>query len=118
MKFQKGTPKTGGRQIGTPNRLTGAFRNAVRIVYDSLGGHAAFLKWAKKNPTEYYRIASRLIPGEMQENSRDASIRVIVCGPEGTVRDVQPAGNLRGQSPALVDHSTDDGKNDEASWSA
>ena len=49
------------------NKFTGAFREAVQIVYNRLGGHDAFLEWARENRTEYYRITSRLIPGEMQE---------------------------------------------------
>jgi hypothetical protein len=78
MKFQKGKPRTGGRQPGTPNALTGAFRDAVRHVYAGLGGHANFLVWAKANETEFYRIASRLIPGEMQEGNGAGNITVIV----------------------------------------
>lgn len=40
-----------------------------------LGGHAAFLEWARDNRTEYYRIASRLSPGEMQEDNGAALSR-------------------------------------------
>ena len=67
MAFEKGKPKTGGRMAGVGNRFTGAFREAVQIVYKGLGGNSAFLEWARNNQTEYYRIASRLIPGEMHE---------------------------------------------------
>jgi hypothetical protein len=74
--FEKGKAKTGGRQPGTPNRLTGAFREAVRVVYDGLGGHRAFLRWATKNQTEFYRIASRLIPTEIPR--ADSVVNVVV----------------------------------------
>jgi hypothetical protein len=77
MPFERGRQKTGGRPVGKTNRFTGLFREAVEVVYNGLGGHAAFLQWAKDNPTEYYRIASRLIPGEMREESGN-SITVIV----------------------------------------
>jgi hypothetical protein len=101
MPFERGKPKTGGRQSGTMNRFTGAFREAVQIVYHRLGGHAAFLNWARDNPTEYYRIAARLIPGEMQQDGRNNPIQVFVYGkPVGTVLDVQPA---------LPDHATNEG---------
>ena len=84
MKFQKGKPRTGGRRAGTPNALTGAFRDAVRHVYTGLGGHANFLVWAKANETEFYRIASRLIPGEMQEDNGGNHLTIIVQRhPEG-----------------------------------
>jgi hypothetical protein len=69
MPFVKGKPKTGGRQVGRPNKITGAFREAVQYVYDDIGGHKAFSKWAKQNETEFYRIASRLIPVEIRETS-------------------------------------------------
>jgi hypothetical protein len=78
MTFQPGKPKTGGRQAGTPNRLTGLFREAVLHVYQGLGGHTAFLAWARENPTEYYKIAARLIPGEMREENPDNRITIIV----------------------------------------
>jgi len=78
MPFTPGKAKTGGRRPGTPNRLTGAFREAVLFVYDGLGGHAAFLQWARENPTEYYKIAARLIPGEMREEGENKHITVII----------------------------------------
>jgi hypothetical protein len=90
MPYMPGRHKTGGRKTGTPNRLTGAFREAVLHVYNGLGGHAAFLDWAKENRTEYYRIASRLIPCEMREGSGDEPIRVVVYGPAMPVLDVHP----------------------------
>ena len=84
MPFEQGKPKTGGRLPGVSNRFTGAFREAVQIVYTHLGGHTAFLEWARENRTEYYRIASRLIPGEMQEGNGAGNLTIIVQRhPEG-----------------------------------
>ena len=76
MGFLKGREKTGGRKAGVPNRLTGQFREAVQFVYDDIGGHDAFSKWANANLTEFYKIASRLIPVEVHNN--DTQIQVIV----------------------------------------
>ena len=56
--------KTGGRKVGTPNKVTTAFKDAIRTVYEDNGGHAAFAAWAKKNQTDFYKIAARLIPTE------------------------------------------------------
>ena len=89
MPFEKGKPKTGGRAPGVGNRFNGAFREAVQIVYARLGGHAAFLAWARENQTEYYRIASRLIPGEMQEGHGARHVTVIV-NRGGHALDAQP----------------------------
>src|SRR5262245_55315512 len=78
MPFEPGRPKTGGRQLGTTNRLTGAFREAVLFVYDGLGGHAAFLERARENQTEYYKIAARLIPAEMRDDGAGKHVTVRV----------------------------------------
>ena len=78
MAFLPGRPKTGGRRAGVPNRLTTAFREAVQLVYEGIGGHEAFAKWAKENPTEFYRIAARLIPTEMRDKGDDNRVVVNV----------------------------------------
>lgn len=57
--------KSGGRARGTPNKITTAFKDAVRTVYEDIGGHAAFAAWAKENPSEFYRICSKLISTEV-----------------------------------------------------
>ena len=66
-----------GERPGSVNRFTGTFRDAVQTVYNGLGGHGAFQKWAKSNRTEYYRIASKLIPLEIKGSVKD-QITVIV----------------------------------------
>lgn len=67
--------KTGGRQVGTLNKVTTIFKDAVRTVYEDIGGHAAFAEWAKKNPTDFYKIAARLIPTEIN-SKEDPNITV------------------------------------------
>lgn len=57
--------KTGGRKKGTPNKITKAFRTAVLSVFNDLGGETHMGKWATDNPTEFYKIAARLIPTEV-----------------------------------------------------
>jgi hypothetical protein len=114
MPFIPGKSKTGGRQPGTPNRLTSAFREAVLFVYDGLGGHPAFLEWARENPSEYYRIASRLIPGEMRDDGGGKHVTVII----DRLADRPPSSNVipvrlpeeTDGSPYLTqsDSSTDD----------
>ena len=68
--------KTGGRQVGAPNKVTAIFKDAVHTVYEDIGGNAAFAAWAKENPTEFYRIAARLIPTEMA--SQGTNLNVII----------------------------------------
>lgn len=71
MPAHKGTrpPNAGiGRQRGTPNKVTKAFKEATLRVFDRLGGDDALLKWAQGNPTEFYKIAARLIPHEVSHS--------------------------------------------------
>src|SRR5258708_408981 len=63
MPFKKGkSGNPSGRQRGAPNKVTRAFRDAVSLVFEELGGTKHLLAYARKNPTEFYRIASRLVP--------------------------------------------------------
>ena len=69
--------KTGGRGKGTPNKITRAFREAVQIAYDEIGGDEAFAAWARENPTDFYKIAARLIPHQI-DTADGGGITVIV----------------------------------------
>lgn len=69
--------KTGGRQVGTPNKVTAIFKDAVRTVYEEIGGNTAFAAWAKKNQTDFYKIAARLIPTETT-SKEDTNLTVVI----------------------------------------
>lgn len=70
--------KTGGRQVGTPNKVTAIFKDAVRTVYEDIGGHAAFAAWAKENPTDFYKIAARLIPTEtVSKEDTNITVKIV-----------------------------------------
>jgi hypothetical protein len=57
--------KTGGRAAGTPNKTTKSAKEAILWVFHALGDTPAMERWARDNPTEYYRIFSRLLPHEV-----------------------------------------------------
>jgi hypothetical protein len=54
-----------GRKKGVPNRLTSSFREAVLTVFRDIGGTEHLEQWALAHPTEFYKIAARLIPNEI-----------------------------------------------------
>ena len=67
-------PKTGGRKKGTPNKTTLAIREAMLSVFADLQAEAGrenghFLDWARGNPTDFYRLSTRLMPP--QSSSHD-----------------------------------------------
>src|SRR3990167_4089277 len=59
-----------GRKKGIPNKLAGTAKENILGVFMLLGGRQAMAAWAKKHPTDFYRIYSRMLPHE-------------VSGPEG-----------------------------------
>jgi hypothetical protein len=61
------------------NNLTSTFHEAVLLAYENIDGHEAFSKWAGENPTDFYKIAARLIPAEIK-SSETEPLTVIVYG--------------------------------------
>ena len=74
----KGEPRTpgSGRLKGVPNKLTKSVKEVIASVFNELQEMnekgaprypgAYTLNWAKNEPGEFYRLAARLIPTELQ----------------------------------------------------
>lgn len=58
----------GGRQKGAQNKLTRTVRDVVLEVFNNLQQDPkhCLLAFAKENHTEFYKIASRLIPTDLK----------------------------------------------------
>jgi hypothetical protein len=54
-----------GRPKGAKNRLSQAFKEATMLVFEEIGGTSAFADWARRHPTDFYKICARLIPHEV-----------------------------------------------------
>lgn len=59
-----------GRPKGVPNKTTATIKEAIASVYAKLqdkqgGDHAHFLAWAEESPTEFYKLAAKLIPVQL-----------------------------------------------------
>lgn len=56
--------KTGGRKRGTPNKATATVREAFEHAFQMLqeDDRANLTTWGRANPTEFYRLAAKLIP--------------------------------------------------------
>jgi hypothetical protein len=70
MGFEKGHQKIGGKVKGSQNKLTRTVKETVLAVFDDLQADpkANLLSWGKENPTEFYKIAAKLIPTEVNAN--------------------------------------------------
>lgn len=65
MAFQKGQSKIGGRVAGTPNKVTASIKEAFGEAFEKLGGAQALAEWGMRNKTEFYKLASKLIPTDV-----------------------------------------------------
>lgn len=76
MAFKKGKEKTGGKVKGTPNKLTKTVKETVLAVFNDLqqDPQANLLAWGTDNPTEFYKIAAKLIPTEVNANVQSVVI--------------------------------------------
>jgi hypothetical protein len=54
--------KTGGRQKGTPNKLSTNVKDNVISVFEQLGGTDHMARWAEENPSQFYNIYAKLLP--------------------------------------------------------
>lgn len=74
MAAHKGHPKSGGRVAGTPNKTTKTVKEAFTAVFRDLQKDPkkpCHLKnWAKNNPTEFYKLASKLIPADITSGGK------------------------------------------------
>jgi hypothetical protein len=58
----KGRPKTGGRQKGTPNKLTADVKAMVLDALDQAGGVAYLLTQAQSNPNAFLTLVGKVLP--------------------------------------------------------
>lgn len=72
--------RRGGRQKGTPNKLTKSAREAFQLAYNSLQKikGASLPEWAAANPTEFYRLYARLIPVEHVGEGGTGPVQTVV----------------------------------------
>lgn len=66
MAKPKGSPKTGGRQKGTPNRLTGQLKDAILQAAELAGNDKGLIGYlemqAKENPGPFLALLGKVLP--------------------------------------------------------
>lgn len=81
MGFEKGKPRpvNAGRKEGSVNKLTKTVKERVLEVFNELqeDSEANLLSWAKTEPTEFYKIAAKLIPADINAKVEGKIITVI-----------------------------------------
>lgn len=68
MPFEKGKPRhpKAGRKVGSINKTTASVKEAFQAAFESLQADKKnnLVVWGAQNPTEFYKLASKLIPIE------------------------------------------------------
>ena len=78
--FLKGNP---GRPVGVKNKVTQSIREAFLEAFEMRGGANALYQWSLGEPTEFYKLASRLIPQELTGANGGPLLGVVVLPPLG-----------------------------------
>ncbi len=63
--------KTGGRKIGTPNKLTAEIKDAVEKAFVAAGGSKYLEKIAKEHPAVFCTLLGKVLPRQMELSGPD-----------------------------------------------
>ena len=74
--FQPGNP---GKPFGAQNRLNRTVKETVLTVFQELQGDSVhnLTAFAKKHPRDFYQIAAKLIPQEIQAKLSKITVEVV-----------------------------------------
>lgn len=78
MAVGDGTPGP-GRPKGSKNKASVAAKQAFQEAFDGLGGVEALKTWALDNPTDFFKLFSKLIP---------VDTNVTLTKPEDALKDL------------------------------
>ena len=70
MPYKKGKRKTGGRKPGIQNKITVTVKQTVLEVFNEIQSDPKnnLLAFAKKYPRDFYQLAAKLIPTEVNNS--------------------------------------------------
>lgn len=74
MAKAKGSPKTGGRQKGTPNKVTGDVKSAIAAAFNEVGGKDYLVKLAESDPKTFCTLVGKIVPLSLQGGDEDKPI--------------------------------------------
>ena len=77
----KGTPKTGGRKKGTPNKISSALKDAILEAAEQAGGEDGIVGYlvaqAHANPTAFMSLLGKVLPMTIADTGKNEEIRRI-----------------------------------------
>ena len=74
----KGTPKTGGRKRGTPNKISGALKEAILEAAEKAGGEHGTVGYlvvqAHANPSAFMSLLGKVLPMTIAGTEQDGKV--------------------------------------------
>lgn len=87
-KGSKPGERRGGRKAGTPNKLTKTVKEAFELAFQTMQEEPGvkLMDWGKANPTDFYKLAARLIPTEIDATvkTQETAVDLLARGTAGT----------------------------------
>lgn len=72
MARPKGSPKLGGRQKGTPNKMTAAVKDMIITALDKAGGVDYLVRQASENPGPFMTLVGKVLPLQVTGENGEA----------------------------------------------
>ena len=77
----KGTPKTGGRKRGTPNKISGALKEAILEAAEQAGGEHGTVGYlvvqAHANPTAFMSLLGKVLPMTIADTGQNGETKFV-----------------------------------------
>ncbi len=67
----------GGRQKGTPNRLTAEVKQAILNAFDNVGGETYLEKLAVEDPRTFCTLLGKILPRDINQTSDEYVIKIV-----------------------------------------
>ncbi|MFY9841199.1 MAG: hypothetical protein WAK55_32965 [Xanthobacteraceae bacterium] len=78
----KGTPKTGGRKKGTPNKISSALKEAILEAAEQAGGEDGIVGYlrlqALANPAAFLSLLGKVLPMTIADTEQNRETRYVV----------------------------------------
>jgi hypothetical protein len=78
----KGTPKTGGRKKGTPNKISSALKEAILEAAEKAGGEDGIVGYlvgqAHANPAAFMSLLGKVLPMTIADTGQNEETKYVV----------------------------------------